>query len=121
MSKPSKNLAFIAYLLSVPGWLYVFFFHKKDEFAIYHARQSMMLTIVAVVAPVAWTVVAWGLAWIPLAGSIVAVALFSLVIGIYVFVGAAWIVGMVYTRQAKMKPLPMIGGWAERIFTGKAA
>jgi uncharacterized membrane protein len=57
----------------------------------------------------------------PLAGLIVAAALFSLVIGIYIFVGVAWIVGMVCARQAKMKPLPVIGGWAERLFTGKVA
>jgi uncharacterized membrane protein len=121
VDKPNKSLAFLAYLLSIVGCLYVLFFHRKEKFAVYHAKQSMMLAIVAVIAPVIWIVVAWGLVWIPLAGPLVAAALFSLVIATYLLLAVAWIIGMVYARQAQMKPLPVIGGWAERLFTGKVA
>lgn len=117
MSKSNKNLAFLAYLLSIVGWLYVLLFHGEDEFAVYHAKQSMTLTIFAVVAPVIWAVGAWILAWVPLAGPLLAATLFALVIGIYIFLAVTWIVGMVYAWQAKMKPLPVIGGWAERILS----
>lgn len=115
MNEPKKTPAFLAYLLSVFGWLYVLLFRKEDKFAVYHAKQSMMLTIVAIGAPVVWGVVAWIVAWIPLAGSIIAAALFALVILTYIVLGAVWIVGMVYALQAKMKPIPMVGEWAERI------
>jgi uncharacterized membrane protein len=121
VNKPSKHLAFLAYLLSIPGWLYVLLFHRKDKFAVYHAKQSMMLTIFALAAPAAWAVAAWVLTWIPLAGSFVGAALFSLVIAAYFFLGVAWILGMVYALQAKMKPLPMIGGWTERLLAGSRA
>ena len=120
MNKPSKHLAFLAYLLSIPGWFYVLLFRRNDKFAVYHARQSMTLTIFALAAPAAWAVVAWVLTWIPLAGSFVGVTLFSLVIAAYVFLGVAWILGMVYALQAKMKPLPVIGGWAERLLAGSS-
>ena len=118
MNKSNKNLAFLAYLLSVVGWLYVLLFRRNDKLAVYHAKQSMTLTIFALAAPAAWAIVAWVLTWIPLAGSFVGAILFSLVIAVYVFLGAAWILGMVYALQAKMKPLPIIGGWTERLLAG---
>ena len=117
MKNTNKNLAFLAYLFSVLGWFYVLLIHRKDKFAVYHAKQSMMLTILAVAAPAVWAIAAWVLAWIPLAGPFVAAALFSLVIGIYVFLGAAWILGMLYALQAKTKPLPIVGAWTERLST----
>ena len=115
MSKPGRNAAFLAYLLPIVGWLYVLLFRRKDEFAVYHAKQSMVLTMTAVGAPAAWAVVAWIVSWLPLAGPIISVALFALVILAYVFLAVTWVIGMVYALQAKIKPVPVVGGWAERI------
>jgi uncharacterized membrane protein len=115
VSKPGRNAALLAYLLPIFGWLYVLLFHRKDEFAIYHAKQSVMLTMTAIGAPVAWAVVAWIVSWLPLAGPIIAAALFALVILIYIFLAVTWVIGMVYALQAKVKPVPVLGGWAERI------
>jgi uncharacterized membrane protein len=119
VSKPGRNAAFLAYLLPIVGWLYVLLFRKKDEFAVYHAKQSMMLTVTAVGTPAAWAIVAWILSWLPLAGPIISAALFALVILIYIFLVATWVIGMVYALQAKMEPVPVLGGWAERIPIGK--
>lgn len=117
MSKPKRYLAFLTYLLPILGWLYVLLFQRKDEFAVYHAKQSMVLTITAVGAPAAWVVVAWIVSWLPLAGPIIAVALFALVILTYIFLAVDWVIGMVYVLQAKMEPVPVVGGWAERVLT----
>lgn len=114
----SKGLAFLAYLLSVFGWLFVLLFHRKDRFAVYHAKQSMMLTVVTVAAPVLYAAFAWIATWIPLVGPFTAAALFSLVIATYIFLVAAWIVGMVNALQDKMKALPVVGGWGEQIPVG---
>lgn len=119
MSKPQRHLAFLAYLLSILGWLYVLLFHRKDEFAAYHAKQSLGLTIIAVGTPAVWAVVAWIVSWLPLAGPTIAAASFSLVIVTYVVLIVSWITGMVYALQTKMKPVPVVGGWAERIPIGK--
>ena len=118
MNGPKRQLAFIAYLVPVFGWLYVLLFERKDEFAVYHARQSMVLTITAVVTPLIWAVAAWVLAWVPLVGSLLAAFLFALVILIYLFLVAVWIVGMVNALRALAKPLPVVGEWAERISIG---
>ena len=118
MNGSKRQLAFIAYLVPVFGWLYVLLFQRKDEFAVYHAKQSMVLTITAVAAPLIWVVVAWVLTLIPMVGPILAVSLFALVILIYLFLGVVWIMGMANALQALTKPLPIVGGWAERISIG---
>lgn len=116
MNKPNRHLAFLSYLLSVPGWLYVFLFRREDDFVVYHAKQSMMLTIVAIGAPVVWGLVAWLVVlFVPLLGPITAAALFSLVILLYVFLAVAWVIGMVRAWRTDRKPLPVVGNWAERI------
>ncbi len=73
----------------------------------------MMLTATAIVAPVVWVVIAWFLTWIPLFGAVTAAALFALVIPLYITLVALWIVGMVNALHAEMKPLPVVGDWAE--------
>lgn len=114
MSK-QKMLAFLAYLLSILGWLYVLLCQRKDKLAVYHAKQSLGLTLVAIGAFVIWALGSWILSWIPLVGSLVAAISFAQVILIYIFLSVAWIMGMVYALQAKMQPLPFVGKWAERI------
>ena len=118
MNGPKRHLAFIAYLVPVLGWLCVLFFQKKDGFAVYHAKQAMMLTITAVVTPLIWAVAAWILVWIPLGGGVLAASLFALVILAYLSLVVTWIVGMINALQAKAKPLPVVGQWAERISLG---
>jgi uncharacterized membrane protein len=118
VSKPKRILAVLAYLLSIMGWLYVFLFQRKEKLAVYHARQSMMLTIVAIGGPVVWAGAAWIVSWIPLVGPLLAAASFSIVILTYVALASSWVVGMIYALQAKMKPIPIVGKWAERIQIG---
>jgi uncharacterized membrane protein len=109
--------AFLAYLVPI-FWLYVLFFRKDDEFAVYHARQSLMLTIAAIGVPVAWAVFAWAMLWLPTAGPLMAAAAFALVMPLYILLAVCWVVGMAYALQEELKPLPVLGGWAERIPVG---
>jgi uncharacterized membrane protein len=111
----SKIFAFLAYLLLIFGWLYIFIFRREDKLALYHAKQAFLLTVIAVGAPLVWAIFGWLISFIPFVGPIVAVALFSLVIATYIFLVATWIVGMVYALQAKPKSLPVVGGWVERL------
>ena len=115
MSRPKRILAFVAYLLSILGWVYVLLFRREDELAVYHAKQSLVLTLVAIGSAVVWLLGSWILAWIPLAGPLIAAALFSQVILITVFLVVAWLLGMFYALQSRMRPLPVVGKWAERI------
>lgn len=118
MNKPKRYLAFLAYLLSFIGGLYVLFFHREKEFARYHAKQSLGLAITAIGVPVVWGLIAWVVSWIPLVGPIIAASLFSLVILAYLALLVFWLVGMVYALRAARRPLPVIGEWAQRLPLG---
>jgi uncharacterized membrane protein len=115
VSEQKRTLAFVAYLLGIFGWLYVLLYQRRSKFAVYHAKQSLGLTLVAVATPVVWALGAWLFSWIPLAGPLVAAAGFSLVILAYLFLAMAWITGMANALRAKTRPLPLVGKWMEQV------
>lgn len=114
MSKSSRYLAFVAYLLSLPGALLVLLARRNDPFATYHARQSLAIVGVALAAPLLWLVVAWAAAWIPLFGAVVGLSLFALVIATYAGLAVSWVVGMVFALRGLARPIPLVGAWATR-------
>jgi len=114
VSTSSRYLAFLSYLLSLPGALFVLLARRDDSFAIFHARQSLALAIVALITPLIWGVLAWGLAWIPLVGPMLGVILFALVIATYVGLFFSWIAGMIYSLKGIVRPIPLIGARATR-------
>jgi uncharacterized membrane protein len=108
----------LSYLLLIIGWLFVFLFRREDRFAVYHAKQALLLTIVAGATPLVWAVISWVVTWVPWVGPLVAAASFSLVMLVYVVTVVAWVAGMVYALQARLKPVPVLGRWAERLPIG---
>lgn len=109
MTLSSRISAFVAYLLLIVGWLFVIVFRRNDPFARFHARQSLMLTVVAVIIPLAWAVFAWVITWIPYAGFILAASAFALVIALAIVWLAVWVVGMVNALRGAEKPVPIFG------------
>ena len=96
MTQENKTAAFLAYLLLVIGWLYVFISHRNDRLAMYHTKQSIMLVIVALLVPVVWAIFSFIVTFIPYVGALLAVSSFSLVIVVYLFLIGLWIIGMVF-------------------------
>jgi len=114
MNKTSRFPAVLNYLLPIIGWLYVYFFERKNSLALYHLRQSLGLFLFLVAALVSWAVVGWVLAWIPYL-SVLAIALFAIVIVAYLCGFAAWVIGLSNAFKAVQAPLPLFGEWAERL------
>ena len=114
MNTSSRLPAVLAYLLPILGWLYVFFFQRKNSLALYHLRQAIGLVLFLVVTLVAWAVVGWLLAWIPYL-SILSIALFALVVGVYLYGIVAWLLGIYNALCARQSPLPLFGQWASRL------
>src|ERR1051325_509610 len=108
MNTSSRLPAVLAYLLPVLGWLYVFFFQRRNSFALYHLRQAIGLVLFLIVTLIAWVVVAWLLAWIPYL-SILSIALFALVVSANLFGIVAWLFGIYYAVSDKESPLPLFG------------
>ncbi len=109
MSSSSKLSAFLAYVLPVLGWVYVFAARKNDQFAVFHTMQSMGIFVVAVGALIAWLVFGWIISFVPFFGFIITVALFSLVLLVFITMAVNWIIGVINVWQARLKPLPMTG------------
>jgi len=95
-----KIFAFLAYLLGIIGFLIVLLAKKDNKFAMYHAKQSLVLFI-------AWVAI-WLIAWIPVLGWIIGF------IG-WIFLVVLWILGMINALTEKQKPLPIIGKFADKI------
>lgn len=112
MNKPSRYLAFFAYLLSAVGALYVLLARRDDPFAVFHAKQSLAIAAAAVAAPLAWLIVAWLSAWIPVVGPLIGMPLFALVIAAYIGLAVSWVAGMIFALQGRVRPVPLVGSWA---------
>lgn len=114
----NRIVAFLAYLLPILGPLYVFIASRENEFAVFHARQSLTLTAFAIGTPLGWAIASWALLWIPTVGPLLAVPGFTMVILILLFLAVVWILGLANALRVVQKPLPVIGRWADRIPVG---
>lgn len=114
MSSSSRYLAFFSYLLSLPGALYVLFARRDDTFAVFHARQSLVLSLFGLGTPLAWMILAWVLAWVPVVGPMLSICLFALVIAILLVLLVDWVIGMTYALQGRARRTPVAGPFALR-------
>ena len=114
MNMSSRLPAVLAYLLPILGWLYVYFFQRKNSLALYHLRQAIGLVVFLIVTLIAWGVVGWLLAWIPYL-SVLSIALFALVVSAYLFGLVAWLFGIYYALCDRESPLPLFGRLASRL------
>ena len=114
MNTSSRLPAVLVYLLPVLGWLYVFFFQRRNSLALYHLRQAIGLALFLIVTLIAWVVVGWLLAWIPYL-NILSIALFALVVAVYLYGIVAWLIGIYNALSERESPLPMFGRLASRL------
>jgi uncharacterized membrane protein len=114
VSTSSRYLAFVAYLLSLPGALVMLLLRRDDPFIVYHSRQSLAIAVAALATPLVWAVVAWATAWIPVFGVVIGLSLFALVLATYIGLAFSWIVGMIFALRGTIRPVPLVGSWAIR-------
>jgi uncharacterized membrane protein len=117
MSKPSRFPAVVALVVPVLGWLYVYLFQRRNDFAVFYLRQAVGLCLYLVAALVVWAVVAWVVAWVPYLAA-VSVAIFTFVILAYLAGVIAWIVGLLNVLRNRQEPVPFVGRWASRLPIG---
>jgi uncharacterized membrane protein len=95
-----RLFAFLAYLLWLVGFFIVLIAKKDNKFAMFHAKQSLVLCIVGIASGV--------LHAIPFFGTLVALVL-GLVLTIF------WIMGMIYALTGQETNLPIVGDLAAKI------
>jgi len=113
MSDRERILAFIAYI-PVIGWIYVWFAHRKETFALFHLRQSVGLFLFVIGVFVGWVVIGWILMWLPYM-AVFSMALFSLVMAAIFFGVIAWLVGVANAFNGKVAYIPIVGEWANKL------
>jgi uncharacterized membrane protein len=114
MNLSSRVSAILTYVLPVIGWLYVYFFKREDEFAVFHLKQSIGLIIFLIGTFLLWAITAWILALVPYM-AVFSVALFTMVIVAYIFGFIVWVTGILHVLRNQMIPLTGIGNRANRL------
>lgn len=98
-----KIFAFLCYLITIIGVLIVLLTKKEDKFAVYHAKQGLVLFITWIIVGV----VAGVLVVVPILGWLIGFAL-------YIIMVVLWIMGMVNALGGHEKPLPLIGQFGDK-------
>ncbi len=96
---PNKTWAFIGMFLPVLGFVFVLLFNSQNSYAMYYAKQGLLLGLVAFMFKL--------ISVVPFLGQIVSwIGMILLLI--------LWILGLVYTVSGEEKGLPIIGELAEQ-------
>lgn len=96
-----KIFAFLGVFLTLIGFVIVLLAKKDNKYAMYYAKQGLILFIAYVIVAI--------LGMIPIIGWFV-----ILPIG-YLIMLILWIIGIVYAFSGEMKPIPLIGKFADKI------
>lgn len=98
--------AILAYLLVGIIWYFADEEMQKSPFVKYHVKQGLLLLIAAVIVSVARSF----FVFIPIIGWLISAALTLIIL-------IAMIVGLINALNKKKQPMPIIGTYAEQIFT----
>jgi uncharacterized membrane protein len=113
MDTTKRITAFIAYLLPVIGWIYIWGFQPKNEFARFHLKQAIGLVLYLIAVVIGWVVVAWIITWIPY-GFILAMSLFTVLMVAFIVGLVAWLTGLLNALNGRVANLPLFGQQASR-------
>lgn len=96
-----KAFAFLGVFLTIIGFLIVLLAKKENKYAMYYAKQGLVLFIAGVIA---WIIIV-----------ISAFILIGFILGpvLWIFLLVLWIIGIVNSLSGEMKPIPIIGKFAE--------
>lgn len=99
----SKLYAFLGILLTIIGYIIIYFTHKNDKYAMFYAKQGLVLFISFIIA----MIVVWVFSWIPVIGDLISTVLWAVVL-------ALWVIGLIYALSGKEKDIPIIGEFAKK-------
>lgn len=99
-----KIFAFLATFLTIIGFIIVLLAKKDNKYAVYYAKQGLVLFILSIIIFIAAPFIA--ILLLPI-GWIIPPLL-------YIFWGILWVISWIYALSGKMKPVPLIGRLAEK-------
>lgn len=111
-----RMFAALAYVLPFVGGIIGLIADGGNPLTRLHARQSISAVIALIITFFVWAAVGYVLSLIPIAGPIVAIALFSLVIAMAAFLTANWIYSFVMALRGEERTIPFANRVAMRLF-----
>lgn len=105
-AEDSRIFAALAYILPVVGGFIGLLADGENSPTRLHARQSMGAALTLDLAFFAWALGGYVLTLIPIAGPIVAIALFSLVIALAIFLAANWLISLALALRGEGRTIP---------------
>jgi uncharacterized membrane protein len=103
-NEDSKGFAFLGIFLTVIGFVIVLLTHKKDKYAMYYAKQGLIIFFGFLVAGAVSAI----LGWIPIVGWIVSTAS-------WIFMMVLWVMGLIYSLSGEEKEIWLVGELAKKI------
>jgi len=113
--------AVLAYVLPVIGGVIGLIADGGNSLTRFHARQSIAAVLTLILAFLAWAVGGYIISLIPIAGPILAIALFSLVIAMALFLLANWLISLVMALRGAERTIPIANRVVARLFGSEAA
>jgi uncharacterized membrane protein len=100
----TKLFAFLATFFSIIGFIIALIAKKENKYVMYYAKQSLVVFIASIIV--------WFFGWIfwqiPTIGWTIMQAL-----NLIVFI--LWLISWIYALSGQMKPVPIVGKYAEKI------
>ena len=113
----------VLYVVPIAFLLFTPVFRRRQHAARYKSRWSWVSILLMAVVAIAliygsYLVINWlAPIFLPLGGPLLLMAGFSIVIAAAIALVFAWLDGMVNALSAQLHPVPVYGGWGERLFT----
>ena len=106
----------MAYLLPLLGGLVGLAADGKNNLTRFHAQQSIAAVLALVLSFLAWAALGYVVALIPIAGPIVAIALFSLVVATAFFLAVNWVISLLSALRGEERTIPLANRIVRRLF-----
>ena len=111
----AKTASILSYFF-ILGWLiayFGFYQNSKTSYSTYQMRQTLMFHIVSMVLHFGLSIVI-GLFW--LSTGFFSLYSFSRLLSLGLFI--IWIIGLIGAINGEKKEIPLIGDWAQNVFSG---
>ena len=117
-----RMFAVLAYILPVIGGVIGMIVDGHNSLTRFHARQSIAAVLTLILAFLAWAVGGYLISLIPIAGPILAIALFTLVIAMAIFLAVNWLVCLaIVALRGEERTIPFANRLVMRLFGSEPA
>ena len=115
VTSESKLFAFLAYFFGVIGFVIVLVTRRDDPFAMYHAKQALVLLLTGIVVGFLGGAIAFVGIFVGVASGnpLAFIGLFTMFWLFAILMTILHIIGIVYALTGQERPLPIIGRIAD--------